>query len=151
MKKLFILVLVTAFGCISARVSYSAQYWAKRWSGNSTDYAQSLCLTADGGYMIAGRTDSFRLGDNNYDMWLIKLNGDGHIIWQKIYTEGNASSILQTIDGGYVVAGSTYSSLSAEMDDVWVLKLTSAGDISWQKSYGKSLWRLCKFHPADRR
>jgi hypothetical protein len=137
MKKLFILVLVASFNYISASVSYGAQYWAKRWRGNRRDYAFSLCSTVDGGYMIAGRTDSFRPGDYNYDVWLIKLNGDGHIMWQKIYQEGDARSIVQTIDGGYVVAGSTYSSLSAGMEDVWILKLTSEGDISWQKSYGK--------------
>jgi uncharacterized delta-60 repeat protein len=110
--------------------------WAKTYGGTDYDYAYSIYQTSDGGYIVAGITYSF--GAGGWDFWVLKLNSDGAVAWQKSYGGVNhdyAYSIQQTIDGGYIVAGLTYSS-GAGNDDSWVLKLTSDGSVSWQKTYG---------------
>ena len=85
---------------------------------------------------MSGYTNSFGAGGN--DLWILKLNSDGTVAWQKTYGgTGNdgASSIQQTSDGGYIVAGYT-SSFGAGSYDFWALKLESDGSIVWQKTYG---------------
>jgi uncharacterized delta-60 repeat protein len=110
--------------------------WQKTYGGADWDEARSIQQTSDGGYVVAGWTDSFGAGDR--DFWVLRLDGDGDIQWQKTYggTDGDwPRSIQQTSDGGYVVAGYTYS-FGAGISDFWVLKLDSDGNIQWQKTYG---------------
>ena len=110
--------------------------WQKTYGGEGADYAYSIQQTSDGGYILAGETNSFRAG--NDDLWILKLNSIGDIQWQKAYGgDGDdcAYSIQQTSDGGYIVAGKT-SSFGAGGDDFWVLKLDPSGNIYWQKIYG---------------
>jgi len=112
--------------------------WQKTYGGSRSDSASSIQQTNDGGYIVAGKTESFGAGYN--DIWVLKLSSAGDIDWQK--TRGGTSydealSIQQTSDGGYIVAGST-DSFGAGSSDVWILKLTSSGDIGWQKTYGGS-------------
>ena len=110
--------------------------WAASYGGTGTDLASSIQQTADGGYIVAGSTRSF--GEGNYDVWVIKLDSNGAITWQKTYGGADydhANSIQQTADGGYIVAGETTSFGTGERD-VWVIKLDSNGAITWQKTYG---------------
>jgi len=113
--------------------------WNKTYGGIEYDYAYSIQQTNDGGYVVAGETESFGAGGS--DIWILKLASDGSIEWQKTYggnyPEGS-NSIQQTSDGGYVVAGKT-SSFGSGSSDIWVLKLASDGSIEWQKTYGGSL------------
>jgi len=112
--------------------------WYKAYRGSEHEYAYSVQQTSDGGYVVAGQTDSF--GAGNSDIWILKLASDGTIEWQKTYggyASDGANSIQRTVDGGYVVAGET-SSFGAGSTDIWVLKLSSDGTIEWQKTYGGS-------------
>jgi hypothetical protein len=71
--------------------------WAKSYGGAKEDFARSIQQTRDGGYVVAGDTHSFGRGDS--DFWLLKLNSDGTIAWQKRYGGANddwAMSIQQT-------------------------------------------------------
>ena len=80
--------------------------WAKTYGGTGDDYADSIQQTSDGGYIVAGRTESY--GAGNSDFWILKLETDGTVDWQKTYGgTGNdyPDSIQQTSDGGYIVAG----------------------------------------------
>jgi hypothetical protein len=81
---------------------------------------------------VAGRTKSFGAGFIN--AWVLKLDGQGNVVWQKTSSLGEAHAIIPTSDGGYVVAGETYH--SAGRHDVWVLKLDGQGNVQWQKNYG---------------
>jgi hypothetical protein len=68
----------------------------------------------------------------------LKLDANGNVQWQKTYGgtyDDYANSIQQTSDGGYIVAGRTYS-FGAGYADVWVLKLDASGNVQWQKTYG---------------
>jgi len=122
--------------------------WQKCLGGTGQDYAYSIQQTTDGGYVVAGHTRS-NDGDvsgnhGNYDYLVVKLDSLGNIQWQKCLggTNGDGvSSIEQTTDGGYVVAGNTYSNngdVSGNHGgvDYWVVKLDSVGNIQWQKCLG---------------
>jgi uncharacterized delta-60 repeat protein len=114
----------------------ASTYWAKTYGGNNYDSARSVQQTSDGGYIVAGATESF--GTTSRSIWVLKLNSAGSVVWQKTYGSNGtnwASSIQQTSDGGYIVAGGTHLP-SAGYDNAWVLKLNSTGSVMWQKIYG---------------
>ena len=127
--------------------------WSKCFGGSLVDIANSIQQTADGGYIVAGSSQSTN-GDvtgnhpNNFssttDCWIIKLNNAGTIEWQKSLGgsgEDIASSIKQTADGGYIVGGVTSSpdgdvTAAKGYNDFWVIKLDNTGKIQWQKALG---------------
>lgn len=128
--------------------------WQKVYGGSEFDVANSIEQTLDGGYIIAGYTGSSdgdvsnKIGGKyNLDYWIVKLNKDGNIQWEKTYggtNEDIANSIQQTKDGGYIVAGSSKSrdgDITNGYDDdtyadYWVVKLDGNGEKQWQKNYG---------------
>ncbi len=104
--------------------------WQKAYGGTGDDVAVSVEQTFDGGFIVAGFTNSS--GAGGHDAWLFKLTSTGNIIWQKTYGgsgDDNAISVQQTTDGGFVVAATT-SSFGNSNSDVWILKLNQAGSIS---------------------
>jgi len=110
--------------------------WQKTYAGEKEDEARSIQQTNDGGYIVVGRTSSFDVG--SIDIWVLKLDPEGSMEWQQtIGGEGQdyAQSVQQTFDGGYIVAGTTYSFGNGD-GDIWVLKLDKNGDVEWQKTYG---------------
>lgn len=114
--------------------------WQKAYGGIDDDFAYSVQQTLDGEYIVVGITSSFGAGDR--DVWILKLDPDGDIIWQKTYggsDDDRAYSVQHTADGGYVVAGNTYS-FGLSYADCWVFKLDSEGNITWQKTYGSSYY-----------
>ena len=116
--------------------STGAITWQKTYGGTNYDVTYSIQQTADGGYIVAGSTQSFGAGSN--DVWIMKLESTGAITWQKTYGGTGtdyASSIQQTLDGGYIVAGSIRS-FGAGDSDVWVMKLDATGGVTWQRTYG---------------
>jgi hypothetical protein len=119
--------------------SVSAGTWARTYGGADNEIATSIQQTSDGGFVVAGTTNL--LGGGRDDFWVLKLDALGDVEWQKIYDGGKdefATSIQQTSDGGFSVAGYT-SSFGGGWDDFWVLKLDALGDVEWQKTYGGPL------------
>ena len=123
--------------------------WQKCLGGTSGDWANSIQQTSDGGFIVAGGTDSNDgdvSGNHGYsDYWVVKLNSSGDILWQKCLGGTNpdiAHSIQETSDGGFIVAGDTDSNdgdvsrNNGDNNDYWVVKLNSSGDIEWQKCLG---------------
>ena len=110
--------------------------WQYTYGGTGYDYPASIQQTSDGGYIVAGDTDSFGAGGS--DFWIVKLDSAGSVDWQSTYggtSDDWANSIQETSDGGYIVAGDTVS-FGAGGSDFWVLKLDSAGNVNWQYTYG---------------
>ncbi len=110
--------------------------WSKTYGGASFDSATSVQQTSDGGYIVAGYTQSF--GAGNGDIFLIKTDANGNIIWAKTYGGASydlATSVQQTSDGGYIVAGST-ESFGAGSWDIFLIKTDANGNIQWAKTYG---------------
>ena len=146
--KYITLLLATALCTVNAFAQAPNIEWQKTLGGTTTDYAYSIQQTTDGGYVVAGQTSS-NDGDvsgnhGGYDIWVAKLNSTGATMWRKIFGGvGNdgAYSIQQTVDGGYIIAGITYSndgdvSGNHGQTDAWVVKLNSLGAIVWQKTLG---------------
>ncbi len=116
--------------------------WVATYGGAKDDRAYCIQQTSDGGYIVAGCTESFstikRYGRSDSDLWILKLRPDGTVDWQKIYGGdeiGSAESIQQTVDGGYIIAGWA-ESFDLRETDGWVLKLRPDGTVEWGKAYG---------------
>jgi hypothetical protein len=112
--------------------------WEETYGGRNDDGASSIQQTTDGGYIVAGGTNSYGAGGS--DVYIIKLDENGNIVWEKTYggsKNDGASSIQQTKDGGYIVAGWTRSFGKGDYD-VYIIKLDENGDKVWEKTYGKS-------------
>ncbi len=128
--------------------------WQKSYGGSNDDIAISVLQTADSNYVFAGASMS---GDGdcalNYldisghptnDFWIMKVNSTGNKLWQRNYggqKEDIGRSIIQTMEGGYMVVGETNSYDFNVIGnhggyDYWVLKLNPAGDTVWKKCYG---------------
>ena len=119
--------------------------------GSKNESAQSIIATKDGGYIIAGFTQSNN-GDvqgktnENFDFWILKFNSNNSIEWQKTIggsSVDKANDIIQTSDGGFAVLGYSESNdgdatINEGSKDFWIVKLNSLGNISWQKSFGFS-------------
>ena len=110
--------------------------WEKTYGGSADDMAFSIIQTTDGGYVVAGSTSS--KGAGSEDIWILKLDDQGNLLWNQTYggiKYDSTYSIIQTTDGGYVVAGST-GSKGAGSADVWIITLDIEGNILWDKTYG---------------
>jgi len=119
--------------------------WEKNYSGIDYDEATSIQQTIDGGYIVAGRTDMSNIPfTSSYNYWILKLDALGNLQWEKDYggsEDDIAKAIIQTIDGGYIVAGVTESSNGDVSHnngsiDCWIVKLDQLGNLEWEKSYG---------------
>lgn len=127
--------------------------WQKCLGGTDNEFAQSIRQTTDGGYIVAGYSRSkdgdltnHHGGERSNDYWVIKLDSTGSIQWQRsLGGRGNdyAYSVVQTVDGDYVVAGTSFSnkenvSGNHGNGDYWIVKLSARGRIQWQKCFGGS-------------
>jgi hypothetical protein len=110
--------------------------WSKTFGGEDDDWAWSVIQTSDGGYALAGYTESY--GAGGFDFWLVKTDSSGNEEWSKTFGGENpdwAWSVIQTSDGGYALAGYT-GSYGAGGDDFWLVKTDSAGNEEWNKTFG---------------
>ena len=123
--------------------------WQKCLGGTFGEEAHSIQQTKDGGYIVAGSATS-NDGDisGNHgggDYWIVKLDNTGTIQWQKCLGgsgQDYAYSVQQTKDGGYIVAGNSWSNdgdvTGNHGDDYWIVKLDSSANIQWQRCLGGS-------------
>ncbi|HET7152952.1 MAG TPA: T9SS type A sorting domain-containing protein [Candidatus Kapabacteria bacterium] len=125
--------------------------WQRSLGGSDNDVANAIAATRDGGFIVAGSSNSSdgdvtgHHGTNDYaDYWVVKLDASGNTQWQRSLggtSDDEANSVIQTEDGGYVIAG-TSSSTDGDItgnhggDDCWIVKLDSSGNIIWQRSLG---------------
>ena len=140
-----------AADCWVVKLSSSGSIqWQKPLGGSGADMGWSITAGADGGYVVAGTTQS-NDGDVNgnhglNDVLLIKLSADGLVQWQQCFggaLDDKGYSVATTPDGGYVLAGNTQSnngdvSGNHGASDCWAVKLNSVGEIQWQKCLGGS-------------
>jgi hypothetical protein len=161
---------LTDFWVIKLNASGDEQ-WQRTIGGNSSDELLCAFQTRDGGYILGGSSSSSPLSISdtkpdaksitttkadlyskseksrgNMDYWVVKLDKQGVIEWQKTYGGQYADllkSMEQTTDNGFILAGYSNSSLSGEktdsnkgIGDVWIIKINDVGEILWQNSYG---------------
>jgi len=112
--------------------------WFKHYGGNQDDFGRAIRQTSDGGYVVTGYTWSYTYG--LYDIAVYKLDSSGNKVWFKHYGGTDydyGNSVQQTSDGGYIVAGYTYSYTYGNTDFA-IYKLDSSGSKVWFKHYGGS-------------
>jgi hypothetical protein len=102
--------------------------WSERYGGSGNEIGYDVLQTLDGEYIIVGATSSY--GNGEVDVYLIKVSANGYFQWRK--TIGGESSdygysIDQTSDGGYIIAGKTYS-YGSYSEDIFVIKTDSSGN-----------------------
>ncbi len=134
----FSLVSVLLFSApqVFGLISDGSMEWNKTYGGSYSDLAQSMVLTSDGGYALAGYTASF--GARYNDFWLVRTDSSGNELWSKMYGgtgDDQAWSLVQTGDGGYALAGYTNSSGAGDYD-FWLVRTDSSGNELWSKTYG---------------
>lgn len=125
--------------------------WTKIYAGDSTHYANAVCATNNGGAIIVGYTTSSASGDvpenkGLEDLWAIKINKEGNIIWTKTWggsLNEEGLSITKVSDNKYVIGAFTESSdgdLTGNVGkkDLWLIATDTLGNIIWQKTYGGS-------------
>jgi hypothetical protein len=108
--------------------------WTKTIGGSGNDFAYSIIQSSDGGYAVAGETRGFGAGGR--DIYVVKLDSGGNVQWTK--TIGGsltdvAYSIVQSSDGGYAVAGWTFSFGSGSAD-MYVVKMDANLNVCFSQS-----------------
>jgi hypothetical protein len=149
------LILVSLLFSTPLWAQAPAKQWDKRYGGDNDETMYGMIATPDGGYLLAGHTDSPISGDisqatpianSTLDAWVIKLSSNGTKQWDRRWGGWDLeiiSTIVATADGGYLIGGYTRSSANGDIteasrggSDYWVIKIDSQGTKLWDRSYG---------------
>lgn len=113
---------------------YQKEQWNMAYGGPQDDGAKCVIQTSDGGYALAGYTNSS--GAGGYDMWLVKTYSNGAMQWNMAYgglQDEIANCVIQTSDGGYLLSG--YTNSDVESQSTWLVKTDMSGNIQWSRTY----------------
>ena len=136
-KQLYVLFLVSLTTALVAQAPPDT-LWTRTYGGSSSDIPYSVEQTTDGGFIISGESSSY--GSNALDFWLVKTDENGNEVWNQTYggsLHDSARSAKQTADGGYILAGETWS-YGAGTFDFWLVKTDENGNEEWNQTYGGS-------------
>lgn len=117
--------------------------WNERWGGNFDDEAKGVALTNDGGFVMAGFTQS--VGAGNADMWLVKINDAGKKIWARTYgaEEADEGHGIARSGDNFLLTGRR-NSLGLGPGGLWVVEVSQTGDVVWEMTYGAA-WKTQGF------
>lgn len=116
--------------------SQGNQEWQAAFGGNDDDEGHSVKQTPDGGFIIAGHTESFGAGLK--DVLLVRTDADGNQMWMRTFggtSDDEGYDVLQTADGGFIIAGVS-TSFTAGSRDGWLVKTDALGNQQWTRSLG---------------
>lgn len=108
--------------------------WQRAFGGTAFDFCSSVVRTPDGGYAIAGSTQSFAA--DGQDMWLLEVDGDGRTAWDRTYDRSRGDvlrDVVPTDDGGYALVGSTFG----DGTDCWVARTDGEGHVTWERTLSR--------------
>jgi hypothetical protein len=109
--------------------------WSRTYGGNYNDYAKAIISSNDGNFLLLGNTWTY--GSGLTDMWLVKVNPQGDTIWSHAYGGSDfdfADAIVAAGDGGFLLAGQTYTFLAGE--NMFLIKVNSQGELLWSHTFG---------------
>lgn len=135
--------------------SLGQKVWDKTFGSEGFEYTGKIIATSNGGFVILGSSNFGISGDKTeankgkfWDIWLIKVNSNGQKVWDKTLggdNIDNATSIIATLDGGFIVTGYSASDISGDKTelhrgdfDYWVVKINGNGQKLWDKTFGGS-------------
>ncbi|TKJ36898.1 hypothetical protein CEE37_14375 [candidate division LCP-89 bacterium B3_LCP] len=112
------------------------EQWSRTFGGSSDDMGLSVQQTSDGGYIIAGHTESFGAGDT--DAYLIRTDISGIVLWHRTFggsERDESNCVQQTSDGGYIIVGNTrsYDTING---DIYLISTDVSGNEQWCKTFG---------------
>ncbi len=137
--KHIVLLLITFFISLGSFAQWDTT-WIKTYGGNRDDKAFDIVQSKDNGFLVIGSTSSF--GFDNSQMYFLKLDSTGAIMWSKSHGgtgQESGQSVIQTSDGGYFGVGYT-NSWGAGGFDFFMVKLDSNGNMEYEDYYGGSDW-----------
>lgn len=128
--------------------------WQKTLGGTQNDVSTEIKVASDNNFIIGGTSNSgisgnkTQIGKGENDFWLIKLDDEGNVLWQKV-VGGSESDTMASIcvlaDNSILACGSSQSGISGDkteanrgFGDYWIIKLNEANEIIWQRSIGGS-------------
>jgi len=109
--------------------------WERTHGGAGSDFAEDVCQTPDGGYIIVGGTQSYGAGFR--DIWILKTDGEGNELWNRTFgtdDDDRANSVCVTSDGAYAVVGNIQ--INAGFNDIWFSKIDRNGTLVWNRQFG---------------
>ena len=112
--------------------------WTRTYGGYSGERAYAMEGTADGGFILAGYTESYTAGGQ--DAYVVKTDSAGNAEWTRTLGGSGddwAWDIACTADGGYVITGFTISPTTGN-EDVLLVRLAADGSVPWSRTYGGS-------------
>jgi hypothetical protein len=127
--------------------------WDKTIGSVGDDRYPRITATSEGAIVIAGTSNSNASGDKSEnskggsDYWIVKIDADGNKIWDKtigsVGNDSNLASIVETNEGGFVVAGGSWSNAGGDKSenskggsDHWIVKIDADGNKIWDKTIG---------------
>jgi hypothetical protein len=129
--------------------------WDRAFGGSSAEFLNSVRATADGGFILAGFSDSATDGNKTSpnlglsDFWIVRLDADGNKLWDRSFGGSRDDVIIdliQTSDGGFAFTGSSWSTNGTTIptnfgfSDTWVVRLDVNGELLWERSFGGDGW-----------
>lgn len=130
--------------------------WDKTYGGSGDDLAQGIAAASDGGFVVAGPSNSNKSGDKSdnskgeNDYWVIKIDANGNLQWDKTYggdKHEGANAVIATNNGNFLIVGNSYSGKTGDKNsnsygdsDLWLVLLDGNGNMKWQNSHGGSAY-----------
>ncbi len=131
------LLVLLGMTCMAQRVV--GQGFEISFGGNKEDEGRAIIQTVDHGYLAIGYSESFG-DDNDEDIYLIRTDVDGRLVWERTYDEGfneQAFDAVSLEDGGFVIVG--YREVDAtSVAQIYLLNLDKRGNIRWSKTYANT-------------
>ncbi len=124
--------------------------WRRYFGGSNNDRAHAVAAAPDGGFVIAGFSESEDFDISNskgsYDFWVVKVNAEGNKVWEQSFGGSQidiAYAMTATPDNAYVIVGNTFSSDKQVKSnnggsDIWMIKINDKGELLWEKTIGGS-------------
>jgi hypothetical protein len=135
--------------------------WDKSFGGTGYDQCRAAVATPDGGFLLAGKSQSSFGGDKtettrgNYDYWAVRIDADGNKVWDKTFggdADDDCYDVAVTADGGFLLAGYSHQSSGLSDDrtegsrggnDYWAVKIDANGHKVWDRTFGGSSNDYC--------
>jgi hypothetical protein len=125
---------------------YGDTLWTKVYGDSLIDNVFAIKPTLDGGYVIGGWSSSYSGDNRDFDCYIVKIDYFGMLEWKSYCTDsssGGAYDIVQTDDGGYLLAGGAKGAYPMINFDLFVVRADQFGDTVWTRRYivpGRESW-----------